>query len=309
MISHKFILLYKATLLVIISLSSFFIFFHRVYADGLFLTVYPSVNRISVVAGRKFQIPIKITNYSYQTISLSVFFKSFQGNQDGSTSFTIDSKTDQQFGDFVKKHLLFNFDGNKGNTFMISPQETKTIIIYGTTDLSDKGKDYYFSIFFKSNIFGSQINGSYINGAIASNVLLSISPSYSSPILLKKFSIPFFHFYSPHSLTFYMTNNSPHYITLPVLFEIEDFFGKKILEKTNTYDLLKYSQREVTMSDLDLPNLPFGYYHVSVFFQSNNITAAKKTSFMVLPVKLLFIFAFISILIFITVYRTKKKMK
>jgi hypothetical protein len=122
----------------------------KAHADGISLSVSPSLLQIHVVAPAAIQTPVTITNQGNDSVDIAIHLKLFQSsiNKNGQIQFLSDteSKNIQDQDIFKKVQLVEN--GFARQSLSLGPKQVKKLSLHISLPKKEPSADYYFSVIF-----------------------------------------------------------------------------------------------------------------------------------------------------------------
>ncbi len=245
--------------------------FSTVNADGISLSVSPSLLQIHLNPPAESKTPLTLQNQGTEPINIQVLFKPFRPyGESGQIEYFNDQTPDSYKNIFSKISLTDN--GIVTTHFELGPKQKKNLELHFTIPKNEKISDYYFSLIFLASPkplaeAGSvpqtpsqpeevgpapeantqDQNFSTINAGIAANVLLSIRSKNQPQAAIEEFSAPNFLQSGPVEFTVRIKNTGPHFITPKGIIFIKNIFGQTIARlDISPANILSSSTRSLT---------------------------------------------------------------
>src|SRR5258708_18568346 len=146
----------KLTYIIIITLL-FLAIPNYCYATESGLKIYPPLIQIKMFHGTSVEAPVTIHNTGVSPVNLQILLKPFTASQknNGQVHF-ITGKDLTDFQKFQTEHISVMDGQNKISSFILSPDQQKSLLLKVDLPQNTQPKDYYFSILFISNIIRSE---------------------------------------------------------------------------------------------------------------------------------------------------------
>lgn len=323
-------------LLLIPLLSSIYYLVSIVHAqnDEFSLGVYPPILEISAQPPANIEADINIKNLSDSPQNLKIIFKSFRPSEKGDGTLRYINKDIIEGPDPLILQKIKIYDGeNPMHEILLDPFESRNLTLKIDLETNAPLGDYYFSVIFLSTVTqDADVSQSQVPGGIGTNVILSVGNKGAASGEIKEFSIPRFLSSGPVPITILLQNNSKHYIVPTGRVIIQDMLGRQVgLINILPQYILSNSARFMIDSDQTSPSAEleeqtarlardhgvliwprkflFGIYtaYAHVKLSENGPVFETKTSFIALPIYMLFAISFIAFVLIGIYLRVKRK--
>jgi len=211
-------------------------------ADGLSLSLSPSLFQIEALPPADIRVPLTIENQNDSTVKLKVVLKFFRSTDynNGEIEYIGDKEPlpapDKQI---LQKVQLVDEDNIARTTFDLGPKQQKKLRLRVNIPKGEAYSDYYFSVIFMSTPLESDLldinsnspqenNFSTATGGIAANVLLSIGPKDQPKGFIDIFSAPYYLESGPVPFTLLVRNDGSHFISPRGVILIKNMFGQTV---------------------------------------------------------------------------------
>lgn len=321
----------------------FFIFnITQASADGISLSVSPSILQMEVIPPVDAHAQFMLQNQSDQTIKLKVTYKLFEADESESGDIRYLSDKDPFPG---KNKRIFNnisvVDENNYSydTIKLGPKQQKKLNLLVSLAKDEPYSDYYFSVIFLSvpaDLPGDN-DFTAAQGGIAMNVLLSVGPANQAKGSVEEFSAPTYVDSGPVPFTLKVKNDSAHYIYPKGNILITNMFGQTIgkvdipatnilagsnrymkdtLQLTNATASATFSQNAFNQNSPHpqafwQESFLLGYYtaSLSLSLSDKGPVITRTLHFFAFPVKIIFGLIVAATIVLIIVMRVRKKLK
>ena len=300
--------------------------------DEFSLGIYPPIIEINTEPPADIEAGINIQNLNDLPQNLKIILKSFSPSETGDGTLGYKGTIEGPDSLILQKIKVYDQE-NALDIFSLDPFESRELTLKINLDSDDPLGDYYFSVIFVSQeTQGTDVSQSQISGGIGTNVILSVGQKGVAQGEIKEFSIPRILSSGPVPITLLLQNNSPHYVVPTGRITIRDMLGREagqvsILPRY----ILANSARFMIDTDQASPSASleeqisrlskkhavliwpkkflFGLYtaYAHVKLSENGPVFETKTSFVALPVYMLFAISFLAFVLIGIYLRVKRK--
>ena len=276
-------------------------------AAGFSLSISPPVTKINIQPGTTQDASITIENKNSESIDLSIRLQALKPSDLSNSLVLIDD-------DLPIFKNVFILDNSKPVTSLsLAPLEKKQLVLRLDLPKEAIPSDSYFSVIFENKPSVVEKTTSVaIQGGIGTNVILAIG-NHKASGEITKFSAPYFIQNGPVSFTAQLTNTSNHFIAAQGVVFITNTFGQTIGKITIPQTtILANSTKKITKPGVVWPEkFLLGKYKATLMLSlsPNGQILTKSTTFIALPVYLLFLIILIAISLTILIKRIKKHIK
>jgi hypothetical protein len=264
------------------------------------LSISPPLTELILKPGARFTQAYQIKNNSHQTIYLSTVIKQWQPKDNTGSITYFDYTTDQI------TFNLNNADLKIGQSFYISPNQEKQLVLKLDSLPDTPDQDYYFTLFLNQVDPGGQTSSAL--GQIGSHILISSSTNMSTQVNANIKSINITPkikdvFFTPISFQIDLQNQSPNFFKAEGKLIIQK--GSRLIEEIpiTPQNILANSSHLLACQDnpdcsIKPPFWPGPYTATLKLDSEVNYTSPPHT-FLVLPYSIFALIIIISIIIFL----------
>lgn len=318
----------------------------RVHAQGdeFSLGIYPPILEINTQPPANIEANIHLQNLSDFPQNLKIVFKSFRPSEAGDGTLRYINKDtiegpvspSASLGGpdplILQKIKVYDQDIAL-DILSLDPFESRELTLKINLDSDDPLGDYYFSVIFVSQeTQDTDVSQSQILGGIGTNVILSVRQKGGAQGEVKEFSIPRILSSGPVPITLLMQNNSNHYVVPTGRIIIRDMLGREAGQVSILPQyILANSARFMIDTDQASPSASleeqisrlskkhavliwpkkflFGLYtaYAHVKLSENGPVFETKTSFVALPVYMLFAISFLAFVLIGIYLKARRK--
>ncbi|MBI4091724.1 MAG: hypothetical protein HY427_00760 [Candidatus Levybacteria bacterium] len=323
-------------LLAISLFSSHYSLFPKTSAQGdaFSLGIYPPVIEINTEPPANIEAKIHLQNLSDLPQNLKIILKSFRPSERGDGSLRYISKDTIEGPDPLILQKIKVYDQDIAlDILSLDPFESRELTLKVNLDSDDPLGDYYFSVIFVSqDTQDTDVSQSQIPGGIGTNVILSVGQKGIAQGEIKEFSIPPILSSGPVPITLLLQNNSKHYVVPTGRVIIRDMLGREAGQVSILPQyILANSDRFMIDTDQASPSASleeqisilskkhpvlvwpkkflFGIYtaYAHVKLSENGPVFETKTSFVALPIYMLFAISFLAFVLIGIYLKLKRK--
>ncbi len=243
--------------------SSFIFLLPSAQAEGISLSVSPSILQIEAIPPSDTKSPITLENLGNNSVNIQVLFKPFRASrkENGEIVYINDNEIPGTYKNIFNQ-IRITDNGIVTNNFEMGPKQKKNLELQFTIPKNETSSDYYFSVIFlarrslgegglasesspipQNPIEANEVrladsfpndtniqdqNFSIINAGIAINILLSIGDKNHPQGAIEEFSAPTFIKSGPIGFTVRIKNIGSRIFAPKAIIFIKNMFGQTV---------------------------------------------------------------------------------